>query len=266
MFLETAAGRIAYETKGANKNRSILFIHGFPVDKSMWDEQSSILSGDHFVATLDIRGHGESSAGSGQYLVEMFVDDLISLMDHLGIEKTCLCGLSMGGYTALRAVDREPDRFSGLILCDTKSSPDTNAAKLNRYNQIRMILDGKKAQFTEGQIKALFAPGSLERRKEAVEKARRTIGSTPDAGLIGVLVALAARMDMTDSLAKISIPTLIIVGEEDKVTPLSEAEAMHAAIRNSALVRIGGAGHFSNLENPGEFNRALRDFLTANDL
>lgn len=266
MFLETRSGKISFETHGENKKKSVVFVHGFPFDKSTWNEQAALLSGDHFVATFDIRGHGESAAGSGQYLVEMFVDDLISLMDHLGIERACICGLSMGGYTALRAIDREPQRFSGLVLCDTKSSPDTNAAKLNRYNQIRTILEGKKPQFADGQIKALFAPGSLERRKESVEKVRGIIESTSDAGLIGVLIALAARMDMTETLTKITAPTLIVVGEEDKVTPPSEAEAMHAALRNSRLVKIGGAGHLSNLENPAGFNRALLDFLSANDL
>ncbi len=266
MFLETSSGKIAFETHGEKKNKGIVFIHGFPFDRSMWNEQAKLLSEDHFVVSFDIRGHGESDPESGQYLIEFFVDDLIDLLNHLSLPSVCLCGLSMGGYTALRAIEREPSRFSGLVLCDTKSTADTNAAKLNRANQIKMILAGKKPEFAEAQLKALFAPESFKRTGHAVEKIRKTILSTGDGAIVGALIALAARMDMTDSLSKISVPTLIIVGENDKVTPPSEAELMHSKIRGSRLAVIRDAGHISNLENNQEFNSALQDFLAKNGL
>jgi 3-oxoadipate enol-lactonase len=266
MFLETHNGRIAFETHGEKKEKRIVFIHGFPFDRSMWNEQARLLSRDHFVVSFDIRGHGESDQGSGQYLIEFFADDLIALLDHLDLSTVCLCGLSMGGYTALRAIEREPSRFSGLVLCDTKSTGDTNPAKLNRANQIKTILAGKKAEFAEAQLKALFAPESFSRNGRAVEKIRKTILSTGDNVLVGTLIALAARMDMTDSLSKISVPTLVIVGENDKVTPPSDAELMHSKIRGATLAVIRGAGHISNLENSQEFNSALQNFLVSNAL
>ncbi len=266
MFLETGSGRIAFETHGDKKEKSVLFIHGFPFNKSMWDEQAGLLSGDHFVVTFDMRGHGESDAGRGQYLVEFYADDVIAIMDHLGLEKTCVCGLSMGGYTAMRAIDREPHRFSGLILCDTKSSPDTNEAKLNRANQIKTILAGNKSLFADGQIKALFAPRSIENKIPAVERIRTIIESTSDAALIGTLIALSARMDMTETLPRISAPTLIIVGKQDRITTLTDAGEMHAAIKGSRMAVVHEAGHLSNLENSEEFNAALLKFLSANNL
>lgn len=266
MFFETQFGRIAFSTFGEGRDRPIIFIHGFPFDRSMWDEQARLLEKDHFVVTFDIRGHGESDEGSGQYLVEFFVDDLIALMDHLGLDRACLCGLSMGGYTALRAVEREPSRFSGLILCDTKSTPDTNGAKINRASQIKTILEGKKAQFADAQLKALLAPESFERNKQDVEKIRKKIVSTKDAGLIGVLIALAARTDSSESLGSIAVPTLIVVGERDRVTPLSDAELMHSRIRGSRLEIIRGAGHLSDIENSAGFNSVLQEFLSANNL
>lgn len=170
MFVKTSNGRIFYNAFGENKNRGIVFIHGFPFDKSMWDEQSKLLSKDHYVVAFDLRGHGESDVGSGQYLVEFIVDDLFEVMDHVGLGKAVVCGLSIGGYAALRAVDREPSRISGVVLCNTKSSGDTNAAKLNRANQIKMILAGSKSQFAEDMARALFAPESLESIKAAVDK------------------------------------------------------------------------------------------------
>ena len=266
MFLETPSGRIAYQTFGENRNKGIVFIHGFPFDKSMWDEQGKLLSRDHFVVTYDIRGHGESEVGNGQYLIEFLVDDLFAVMDQVGLKKAVVCGLSMGGYIALRGIDRESSRFSGLILCDTKSPADTNAAKLNRANQIKAILSGKKSQFAEDQTKALFAPESFEQNKNAVDKITAIIKSTKETGLVGALIALASRMDMTESLEKISVPTLIMVGDKDKVTPPSEAETIHLKIENSKLVLIHGAGHLSNLENSKEFNSALLDFLKQNSL
>ena len=266
MFVETSNGKIACRTYGENKERGIVFVHGFPFNKSMWDEQVGLLSIDHFVVTFDLRGHGESDLGSGQYLVEFIVDDLIEVMDRVGVKKAVVCGLSIGGYAALRAIDREASRFSGLILCNTKSSPDTNASKLNRASQIKMILAGKKSQFADDMAHSLFAPESFEKNKVAVNNIIRIMKSTRDAALIGTQIALAARMDMTDSLENISIPTLIITGEKDKVATQSDAELMNSRIKKSKFVLIHRAGHLSNLENPVEFNMALVNFLKENNL
>ncbi len=261
MFVNTPSGRIACRTFGDNKSKPVVFIHGFPFDKSMWESQGELLAKDHFVVTFDNPGHGESEVGSGQYLVEFIVDDLFAVMDHFGLKKAVICGLSIGGYTAMRAIEREPERFAGLILCNTKSAPDTNAAKLNRANQIRMIRFGRKKQFVEDNAKALLAPESFERNRDAFNKIIATMNSTDEKALIGTLIALAARMDMTESLGKISVPTLIITGEKDKVATQADAELMHSKIGNSKLAIIRGAGHLSNLENSAEFNSALVSFL-----
>jgi len=266
MFLHIAAGKISYNTFGENKNKSIVFIHGFPFDKSMWYEQCNLLSKDHFVVAFDLRGHGESEIGSGQYLVEFIVDDLFIIMEHLGIEKAVVCGLSIGGYAALRAIEREPSRISGLILCNTKSVPDTNVAKLNRANQIKTILAGKKSQFAEDQAKVLFAPESFDKNKTAIDKIISIMKSMSEIALIGTLIALAARMDMTESLEKISVPTLIITGDKDRVATQADAVLMKSKIINSKFVLIHDAGHLSNLENLKEFNEAIENFLSANNL
>ncbi len=266
MFMKTLNGKIAYDSYGKNKERGIIFIHGFPFDKSMWSEQGRILSKDHFAVAFDLRGHGESDVGSGQYLIEFIVDDLFELMDQVGLRKAVVCGLSIGGYAAMRAIDREPSRISGLILCDTKSAADSNAAKLNRASQIKMILEGKKSRFAEEMAHALFAPESFEKNKTAVNNIVSIMKSTDSSALIGTLVALAARMDMTESLERISVPTLIITGEKDRVATQTDAEFMKSRIKNSKLVLIHNAGHLSNLENNDEFNSALVNFLLENNL
>jgi pimeloyl-ACP methyl ester carboxylesterase len=232
----------------------------------MWAEQCKLLSKDHLVVAFDLRGHGESDVGSGQYLVEFIVDDLFEVMDHVGLEKVVVCGLSIGGYAALRAIDREPSRITGLILCNTKSSADTNAAKLNRANQIKMILAGKKSQFAEDMAHALFAPASFVKNETAVISITSVMKSTNETALVGTLIALAARMDMTESLEKVSVPTLIIAGDKDKVATQADAELMKSKIRDSKLVLVHDAGHLSNLESPEEFNFALVNFLREKDL
>lgn len=266
MFVNTPTGKVAYKTFGGNKDKSIVFIHGFPFDKSMWDSQGELLEKDHFVVAFDIPGHGESEAGSGQYLIEFIVEDLFAVMDHAGLRNAAVCGLSIGGYTAMRAIEREPGRFSGLVLSNTKSAADTNAAKLNRANQIKAILSGKKDQFAEDMAKALFAPESFEKKREAVDKITFIMKSTDQKALTGMLIALAARMDMTESLGKISVPTLIITGEKDRVAPQADAELMHSKIKNSKMAIIHNAGHLSNLENRQEFDSALVQFLSENNL
>ncbi|MFZ1080829.1 MAG: alpha/beta fold hydrolase [Candidatus Kryptoniota bacterium] len=266
MFIPAGAGKLSHTTFGENKNKAVVFIHGFPFDKSMWDEQCELLSKDHFVVAFDLRGHGESETGSGQYLVEFIVDDLFNVMEEAGLNAAVVGGLSIGGYAALRAVERKPSRISGLILCNTKSAADTNAAKLNRANQIKMILAGQKSQFAEDMARVLFAPESFEKNETAVNKIISIMKSTNETALVGTLIALAARMDMSDSLEQISVPTLIMTGDRDKVATQADAKFMQSRIKNSKFVLIHGAGHLSNLENSSEFNSALANFLKENNL
>jgi 3-oxoadipate enol-lactonase len=227
----------------------------------MWQEQVSLCEPSYRVITYDQRGHGKSAAGDGHYLFELFVDDLFGLLDHLNITKTILCGLSMGGYTALRAFERSPERFNGLILCDTRSEPDSNEAKVKRAANLRTIQTDGVAAFAEAFLKAIFTPASFTERPAVVDQIRKTILANPPEGVAGTLIALATRTDTTPILSKIQVPTLIMVGDQDVVTPPSAAQAMHERIPGSQLAVIPKAGHMSNLENPDVFNTHLLNFL-----
>lgn len=213
------------------------------------------------VITYDIRGHGRSSIGDGQYTIELFVDDLIGLLDHLKIEKTIVCGFSMGGYIALRAIERNPDRFRALVLCDTMSAADTNDAKIRRANAIKMVKNEGVEPFAEGFLKAVFAPPTFQSKPDTVDEIRRVILSNSPIGICGALLAMAGRTDTTEALSQITVPTLILVGEDDKVTPSSAAKNMHERIPNAKIEVIEGAGHMSNLENAVAFNRHLGEFM-----
>jgi 3-oxoadipate enol-lactonase len=256
-------GAKIYYTDTGNKNsaNTITLIHGFPFNHEMWKPQIELLEKDHRVIAYDIRGHGKSEVGDGQYSIELFVDDLIGLLDHLGIERTIVCGLSMGGYIALRLVERNPERFKALILCDTSSLADSNEAKLKRAASVKMIKNDGLDVFAEGFLKAIFTPQSLSAKISAVEIIKSMILSNSILGVCGTLLALAGRTDTTDSVSKITIPTLILVGEADTVTPPKLSQLMHEKISNSEFYVIKDAAHMSNLENTAEFNQYLLNFL-----
>jgi 3-oxoadipate enol-lactonase len=228
----------------------------------MWKGQVEMLQEKNLrVIAYDIRGHGQSGVGDGQYTIELFVDDLVALLDHLEIAKVILCGFSMGGYIALRAIERNPDRFSALVLCDTMSAADSNEAKIRRANSVKVVKKEGGAKFTEGFLKAVFASQTFDNKPYVVDEIRRTILSNPPLGICGSLLAMAGRTDTTEALSKISVPTLIMAGEHDTVTPPSAAKVMHGRIPNSRLHLIENAAHMSNLENPGLFNEHLAEFI-----
>jgi len=249
---------------GNPSGRVIVFIHGFPFNHEMWKQQVDLLREDYRVIAYDLRGHGRSGVGDGQYAFEFFVDDLIGLLDHLKIGRAVLCGLSIGGYIALRAFERIPERVEGLILCDTQSGPDSNEAKLRRATTIRAVKTDGVSAYAEGLMKALFAPQSFTIRADVVEGIKETVRSTSSVGICGTLLALAGRTDTTASLSGIKVPTCILVGEHDGITPPRLSEEMRNKIPNSEFHVISNAGHMSNLENPDSFNKYLLDFLGRN--
>jgi 3-oxoadipate enol-lactonase len=252
---------IDYNIFGKPSGLPVVFIHGFPFSQEMWRPQVAELSRDYRVITYDVRGHGKSKVGDGQYTIEFFVDDLIGLLDHLRIEKVVVVGLSMGGYIALRSIERNPERFRGLVLCDTRSEADTNEGKIKRAASIQSVRTGGVKKYAEGFVRAVFAPQTFERNPEAVKFIRNIIENTSPISIAGTLLALASRTDTTESLSKINVPTLILVGEHDALTPVSAARSMNEKIRQSELYVISDAAHLSNLENPEEFNKHLSGFL-----
>jgi 3-oxoadipate enol-lactonase len=239
----------------------VLFIHGFPFNQTMWQPQVEALQSGYHLITYDNRGHGKTPAGDGQYTLELFVDDLIALLDELNLSKVVLCGLSMGGYIALRAIERHPDRVHALVLCDTRAEADSNEAKVKRTANLKVVKEKGVPAFAEGFLKAIFAPGTFETNPQAVDLIRKAIVANSPTGIIGTLIALAARTDTTAALSTIQVPTLILVGDQDPVTPPAAAETLHRGIAHSELHVIPRAAHLSNLENPVDYNRHLAAFL-----
>ena len=254
---------INYAERGLPQGLPLVMVHGFPFNHSMWDDQMMALPQDIRAVAFDLRGFGESEVGDGQYSIEFFVDDLIGLLDHLGIAEAVICGLSMGGYITLRAAERHPDRVRALVLCDTRSEADPNEGRIKRADSVRSVKKNGVKPFADQFVRSVLAPATLERQPAIVKRVRSIVeGNTPLA-ICGALLAMAARTDTTPSLAAIKVPTLILVGEHDKLTPPSAAKTLHERIAGSQLSVIPEAAHLSNMENTSSFNEHLVKFLKS---
>lgn len=239
----------------------VVFLHGFPFSHEMWSGQVAAIADNYRAVTYDVRGHGQSDVGDGQYTIELHVDDLIALLDHLKIEKAVLVGLSMGGYIALRALERNSERVRAALLCNTRSEADSNETKLKRAAGIANVKRNGTAVFADEFVRGVFAAKTLKTKPEVVDQIRRSIARMSPLAIAGTLLALAARTDTTKSLSRIKVPSMILVGEHDTITPPAAAQAMHEKIPNSELHLIPRAAHMSNLENPEVFNEKLLSFL-----
>lgn len=240
----------------------IVFLHGFPFDKTMWQVQVEYLKTKHRVIACDIRGFGKSTDEESHLNMDLFANDLILFIDKLGFEKVIICGLSMGGFIVLNAMKRFPSRFEALILCDTQSIADSYDDKVKRYQTIEDIKEYGVPNFNEGFIKKIFHEDSITNKPELVEQLRSVVFSNSKHIICQGLHALAERSETCSFLDEITIPTLIICGREDVVTPLDESKYMNKNIKGSILHVINNAGHVTNLEEPSKFNKLLRDFLT----
>jgi len=252
---------VSYIDEGSTNSPTIIFIHGFPLNKLMWEKQIEILKENYRVIVYDIRGHGNTDVGNNNFSIELFVSDLLSLMDTLKIDKTILCGFSMGGYIALNAIENYPERFNALLLCDTNCAADMSEAKEKRMKTIEIIKEKGLEQYAEESLKKLFAPISFSKHKEEIAIVREMIMKTSKQSLYKTMHALAERTETCTKLHKLKVPVLIMVGKEDEITPPDIALLMHEKIKGSIIHIIDHAGHLSNMENPVEFNEHLKKFV-----
>ena len=248
-------------SKGNPANQPIIFIHGFPFDHLMWENQMDELSRDYYCLTYDIKGLGESEIGDGQYTIEMFADDVINIIEKENLTKPVICGLSMGGYIALRTVAKNEKLFKALILCDTKSSADNNEAKIKRAEGIKKINELGVKKFVEDFIPGCFAEESISRLGDIYKDILKRSSGFSAEGVKGCLLAMAGRTDTSEFLTEIKIPVLLICGEKDKLTPPYVMEQVAQSITDHEFHIIPNVGHITPIESPEKFNKIIKDFL-----
>jgi 3-oxoadipate enol-lactonase len=255
---------LAVNTFGDSSKQPVVFIHGFPYDHSMWKNQIDALQDNYFCIAYDVRGLGESTVGDGQYLLEFFVDDLFEIIKELKLVKPIICGLSMGGYIALRALERDLNLFGGLILCDTKSEADSDMNKLTRAQNLNIINNEGLIKFTEMFVKNCFAEETPQAQEKVYLETLKKSQKNNPVGVKGCIIAIMSRTDTTSFLSQINLPVLVICGAFDKLTPPRVMRAMADKIPESEFASIPAAGHMSPLENPGCVNDLITGFIKRN--
>lgn len=250
---------LAYDDSGSGL--AVVLLHGFPFNRSIWSEQVSALQRDFRIITPDLRGHGESEVTAGTITMETMARDIAALLDQLQVSHTVLGGLSMGGYVALAFARLFPERLQALVLADTRAQGDTAEAKQNRAVQAEKALKEGMKPIADGMLPKLFTPETFSNRAAVVQRVNEMMLSTPPEGAAAALRGMAERQDHTTFLSHINVPTLILVGREDPITPLADSQLMHEKIAGSRLEIIEKAAHVSNLEQPEKFNDGLSEFL-----
>ena len=239
----------------------LVFIHAFPLSKTMWQPQVDALKDTHRVITIDLGGHGESNIVLWNDSLDGYAKNVIRLLDHLEIAQAVFVGLSMGGYTLFSIYRHYADRVKALVLADTRAQADTEEGKAGRQSMAEVAFKDSASAIADLMLPKLLAPATIEQRPEIVEQVRQMILQTSTAGIVVDLVAMAARPDSTDLLSTITCPTLVIVGEDDQATPVAESQYIAQRIPGSTFVTIPQACHLSNFEQPAAFNQALNSFF-----
>lgn len=240
---------------------TLILLHAFPLNARMWEPQLVLAAHGWRVLAPQLRGFDAGADDPPGSSVDDFAGDVVDLLDTLHLKEAVIGGLSMGGYVAFALLRLAPAYVSGLILADTRSQADTSEGIEGRKRMLQRLAETGAAGVVDDMLPRLLGATTRARQPEMVEHVRRlALGSSPEA-MSGALRALMTRPDSTPLLHTIRCPSLILVGEEDVITPPDLSEQMHSVIAGSELVRIPEAGHLSSLEQPDVFNDAVGRFL-----
>lgn len=251
---------ISYDDTGSSQT-ALLLIHGFPLDRTLWSAQTRALAGVARVISPDLRGFGESSLPIGAVTMETYADDQHDLLDALNISRVVVAGLSMGGYIAFAFYRKYASRVRALILADTRALPDSPEAKKGRDDTVALARSNGAAAVAKKMFSKMLTAQTIAEDAEVANAVRTLMSRQPTEGVIAALIALRDRPDSTPTLAQVAVPTLIIVGAEDTLTPPKDSEQMRDGIRGAQLAVIPNAAHLSNIEQPEAFNQAVRKLL-----
>jgi pimeloyl-ACP methyl ester carboxylesterase len=250
-----------YEDAGTGT--PLLLIHGFPLSAAIWREQTAALAGKFRVITPDLRGFGSSGMPDGACTMNMYADDMIALLDHLGLERAAVCGMSMGGYVLLNLLERYPARVAGACFMVTKAAADDAEGRARRLLLADEVLQSGAAVAATAFSKMLFAPETAANRPELVAEVLQIMMAAQPAGLASGLLAMRERTDYSNRMDICTVPALVIGGEEDLAIPPEESRKLAAALPGSLLRMIPGAGHMVMMEQPAAVNRVLMEFLSG---
>jgi pimeloyl-ACP methyl ester carboxylesterase len=240
---------------------TLVLLHAFPLNARMWEAQLALADGGWRVIAPHFRGVDGATGDPPASSMDDYAGDVVDLLDSLHIKQAVIGGLSMGGYVAFAMLRHAARYIQGLILADTRPQADTPEGVEGRKRMLQLVQDKGPVAVADEMIPKLLGETTRRTRPELVERVRSLILANSADAIAGEIRALMTRQDATPLLSTIHVPTLIVVGEEDTVTPPPLSREMHAAISGSELSVIAAAGHLSNLEQPDSFNGAVARFL-----
>jgi pimeloyl-ACP methyl ester carboxylesterase len=238
----------------------VVFLHAFPLNRTMWEPQIGALVAEYRCIAIDFRGFGDSPP-QGPYSMDRYADDVAGVLDTLQIERAVVVGLSMGGYAAFALWRRHAGRVRGLVLADTRAGADSPDGAHRRRQLIEIALTQGSTAVANLQVPGLVGKTTRETRPDLFDATHRMMAQAPVEGIVGALEAMIARPDSTATLGTIDVPALVVVGDEDALTPPKEARALQAGIPGSRLEILKRAGHLTNIERPAAFNTVVSEFL-----
>jgi pimeloyl-ACP methyl ester carboxylesterase len=253
---------LAYREAGTG--RPLVLLHAFPLSSAMWLEQRNGLSSACRVITPDQRGFGGSPLGTDPPSLDAAADDIAALLDRLDLERVVLGGLSMGGYVAMAFLRRYADRVAALLLADTKAGADPEPARANRERIAAAVeADEGSTVLVDDVLPSLLGRTTAHSRPLVAGRVRGLVQAAPATAVAWAQRAMAARPDSFDVLAAFEGPALVVVGDEDVLSPTADAEAMAAALPHGRLVVVPEAGHLTAVETPEAFNAEVAGFISS---
>jgi 3-oxoadipate enol-lactonase len=253
--------KINFDYRDEGAGIPVIFIHAFPLNQTMWDEQVDVLKNHCRVITIDLRGFGKSGVPDEASTMDQMASDVRGVMYALDIDRAVLAGLSMGGYIALAFYRNYPEAVRALVLADTRATADNQEARERRIKSAEKAEREGARAIADDMIPLLLGRSTVEHRPDIVGRVRAMIEANSPQAIAAAQRGMAERRDSTGILPAIDFPTLILAGSEDTLTPVAEAQAISGAIRGSHLQVIEGAGHLSNIEQPAQFNSVVIEFL-----
>ena len=253
---------VRYRVTDEGTGPVILFVHGFPLDHTMWSSQIEEFSKTNRVIAPDLRGFGGTDGALYAVSMEQYADDLAGLLEALQADQPItFCGLSMGGYIGWQFAQRHPEWLGRLILCDTRSVADSAEAASNRLKMAEIVMKEGPEPVAWAMMPKLFAPSASSRQPELTDRVRKMVLATDPVAIAAAHRGMAIRPDVSSLLPNLQIPTLVIVGDQDVISPPAEMKAIADTIPNARFALISDSGHMAPMENPGEVNQVIRDFL-----
>jgi len=253
---------LAYDVSGASQNPTLLLVHGFPHDRTLWAPQMHALSAVYQCVTVDLRGFGESSSAP-PYSMDQYADDLAALLDAIGVRRAVIAGISMGGYVAFAMWRRHAARVIGFVFVDTRAGSDSEAVRARRREWIARVQAEGVSAVSETLVADQLGATTLTRHPELESTVLAMARRASEDGVIGALTAAMSRPDSSDMLGTITVPTMFVVGDEDTIAPRAESENMRTRVPGSRIEVIRGAGHLSSLERPAAFNTLVSEWAAA---